>query len=493
MGGEGGNMTTDTMHEPLIVEVLSPGEWNGYPVTTETLEQLAVNFGKLKQLKPAVRLGHPRPDGVEQPRVGTVTKLFVGPGHDDEKPRLFAELSYVPKVVKDCIAQRLYTSCSAELLPNFRDETGPVFTGLALAGTSIPAVKDIADLGTYLDAQHEPGPELEGEQAERRVRPDEPQRITLTERLDRAERQLDAAKSRTAALIRRAERVRDLTQSETKIIAGRKVNMTQQQLNDDGSGRDLAETFRAAVEAKLNAARADDIELTATAAGQQVLRDWKSRPENAGYADALPVDVFKNIIAEVENGTQTSFAKRQPPVSGQVKTGGLGGQKPRTEAPVSLFGEVFGFDAMLADALGGVDKLRGLQAVAQRHRLDLTSQTERERALRLFFENEGADITRATSFEEAAHAWARDRGLRMAEADPRVMMAEVSKIRPDLVESYGRTPEVAAVPSQLASMFQHELAKTEKTDGHRIGIAMRRAVANAPRSFLPMYGSRSRS
>lgn len=148
------------MDATFDVEVLAAGMHKGTVVTTADLEQVAGNFSRLREyIKPPVKLGHSRAqllagqrDG--DPALGWVDALRV------TGDKLVATLTNVPERLRDLIAKRRYRRVSAELALDFAATpweqniktgvTGKVLTGLALLGADLPAVANLADLGTLL-------------------------------------------------------------------------------------------------------------------------------------------------------------------------------------------------------------------------------------------------------------------------------------------------------------------------------------------------------
>ena len=131
---------------PFPVEVMSVGTWKQTKFTLETLKEIAGNFKKLKEvIKPPVKLGHSETVGA--PALGWVTDMKV------KGNKLFAYLDNVPEVLMTAIKKKLYRRVSSEIMFGFKykgKNFGKVFSGLALLGAEVPAVKDLEDLTAYL-------------------------------------------------------------------------------------------------------------------------------------------------------------------------------------------------------------------------------------------------------------------------------------------------------------------------------------------------------
>ncbi len=134
------------------IEVMSVGTWNGFQFTLDHLKEMAENYEKLKEvIKPPIKLGH---SGSEtgKPALGWIESLKV------QGNKLFAYAVDVPEILMKAIKNKFYRRVSSEVLFGFSYEGkkyGRVFSGLALLGAEIPAVKNLEDLQAYLTGKGE--------------------------------------------------------------------------------------------------------------------------------------------------------------------------------------------------------------------------------------------------------------------------------------------------------------------------------------------------
>ena len=63
---------------------------------------------------------------------------------------------------------------------------------------------------------------------------------------------------------------------------------------------------------------------------------------------------------------------------------------------------------------------------------------------------------------------------------------------PTIRAAYLQRAKTLAVPEHLMEPVHRELARLDPADPHRLGKAMRAAVARAPKAHLPLYGSAAR-
>ena len=141
----------DDMTAPeFTAEVFSAGTWKGDEYTEADLDDMVKNFQDLKdEIKPPLKLGHNKSkwaDGL--PAIGWVKELR----RDGEK--LLATFADMPIKVYEAIKNKRYKRVSSEITWNYKDLGGKirkrVFTGLALLGADMPAVRNLADLDAYL-------------------------------------------------------------------------------------------------------------------------------------------------------------------------------------------------------------------------------------------------------------------------------------------------------------------------------------------------------
>ena len=146
------------------LEIFGAGTWkpgNGDPVTIrETdLDQIVENFGALNGtnvVKPHLKLGHTEAQkwfgqSVGVPTLGWIDRIWR------EGRKLFADISSVPDALLEMIRSHRYHNVSAEVFPpgviehNGR-KFGSVLSAVAILGTEMPAVKDLAGLASALYA-----------------------------------------------------------------------------------------------------------------------------------------------------------------------------------------------------------------------------------------------------------------------------------------------------------------------------------------------------
>ena len=137
----------------IEAEIFSTGTWNDETFTREDLEEIAVNFKRLKpHLKPPLKFGHDehqtllgQSDG--DPALGWVEQLRV------VGDRLLATFVGVPEVVYEAIKSQRYRRVSAELYFNLRrngQRLGKALKAVALLGADLPAVTNLEDLSAFL-------------------------------------------------------------------------------------------------------------------------------------------------------------------------------------------------------------------------------------------------------------------------------------------------------------------------------------------------------
>lgn len=146
------------------LEIFAAGSWttsNGTKVTISDSDigEIVNNFNALQGtnvVKPHLKLGHQdaqkwfgQKTGI--PTLGWIDKVWqVG-------SKLYADISHVPNSLIDLIQQKRYHNVSAEIFPKDVIEyegkkIGPVLSAVAILGTEMPAVKDLAGLASALFA-----------------------------------------------------------------------------------------------------------------------------------------------------------------------------------------------------------------------------------------------------------------------------------------------------------------------------------------------------
>ncbi len=146
------------------LEIFSAGTWqpgNGSELTfhESDLDQMVENFAALNGtniVRPHLKLGHTEAQkwfgqSVGVPTLGWIDRVWR------EGKKLLADVSNVPNALLDMIRGHHYHNVSAEIFPSGAIEHegkkfGPVLSAVALLGTEMPAVKDLAGLASALYA-----------------------------------------------------------------------------------------------------------------------------------------------------------------------------------------------------------------------------------------------------------------------------------------------------------------------------------------------------
>lgn len=146
------------------LEIFAAGTWepaNGGSVTVSEadLDQMVENFSLLdgtNVVKPHLKLGHTDAQKWFGQKVGIPTLGWISNVWREGK-KLFADVSNVPEALLDLIRQGRYHNVSAEIYKPGAIEyegkkLGHVLSAVAILGTEMPAVKDLAGLAAALFA-----------------------------------------------------------------------------------------------------------------------------------------------------------------------------------------------------------------------------------------------------------------------------------------------------------------------------------------------------
>lgn len=142
------------------VEIFAVGEWNGKKYTENDLLDIVNNFNVLRDVvKPYLKLGHDPDQKLLQtdgyPAAGWVTNL------KKKGPKIFADITGIPKKICDLIGAGGYKRVSCELYINFRDHAKNVYSkvlrAVALLGADTPAVGILDDLLAQYAIAHDDG------------------------------------------------------------------------------------------------------------------------------------------------------------------------------------------------------------------------------------------------------------------------------------------------------------------------------------------------
>jgi len=146
------------------LEIFGAGTWkpgNGQTVTISEsdLDEIVSNFAALNGtniVKPHLKLGHTEAQkwfgqSVGIPTLGWINRVWR------EGKKLYADIANVPSALMDMIKNGHYHNVSAEVFPpgvieHEGKKYGSVLSAVAILGTEMPAVKDLAGLASALYA-----------------------------------------------------------------------------------------------------------------------------------------------------------------------------------------------------------------------------------------------------------------------------------------------------------------------------------------------------
>ena len=124
--------------------ILATGKWNGQIITEAMLDDMIKAFDELSSERAVpLKLGHARDQKLLQgngyPAAGWINKIYR------QGKQLFADLTEIPKKIKEYIESGAYKGVSVEFITHWvngaNNKTYPaVLTALALLGSDIPAV-----------------------------------------------------------------------------------------------------------------------------------------------------------------------------------------------------------------------------------------------------------------------------------------------------------------------------------------------------------------
>jgi hypothetical protein len=134
----------------MDMEVFASGKWHGDEYTAQDLSDIVANFNELRDsVKPFLKLGHQGKE--EQPALGWVESMRV------QGDKIIASVRDIPAIVFEAIKKKLYSRVSSEIYWNYKAHTGKTYNyvlkAVALLGASVPEVKTLGDLTTYLSEQ----------------------------------------------------------------------------------------------------------------------------------------------------------------------------------------------------------------------------------------------------------------------------------------------------------------------------------------------------
>jgi hypothetical protein len=144
------------------LEIFGAGTWTPssggkVTVTEGHLDEIVESFGALQGtniVKPHLKLGHTEAQKWFGQKVGIPTLGWIDRVWREGK-KLFADISNVPEALLDLIKQGRYHNVSAEVIPPGHIEHGGkkfghVLYAVAVLGTEMPAVQDLAGLASAL-------------------------------------------------------------------------------------------------------------------------------------------------------------------------------------------------------------------------------------------------------------------------------------------------------------------------------------------------------
>jgi hypothetical protein len=135
------------------VELLSVGTHNTkshgeVTITEKDLEAiLAATQKELPTAKPPIKLGHDNKLGDSEPRLGTLTKVYI------RGKKLVGDFAAVANTLMTAVKEGRYTRVSVEMHPTLR-----YLTAVAFLGTAMPAAKNLADIVKLSDGSDGEGP-----------------------------------------------------------------------------------------------------------------------------------------------------------------------------------------------------------------------------------------------------------------------------------------------------------------------------------------------
>ena len=146
------------------MEIFRTGTHNGDEFTDKNLEEIAENFGKLRnEVRPKLKITHRENQeslaGLMS--YGDVVEVFLKKIEDGTK-RLFAKITNVPKKILDLIKDRRFPERSIEIYPEFKlgtNDDEPIYRNVlkavALLGHEMPAVTGMepVQLAEHLECQ----------------------------------------------------------------------------------------------------------------------------------------------------------------------------------------------------------------------------------------------------------------------------------------------------------------------------------------------------
>lgn len=152
-------MSINTFADLNNMEIFRAGTWNGDTYSIADLDEMVLNFDKLKGEKSVpLKLGHTEKQKLLQedglPAAGWLTSLKrVG-------DKILADARDVPQRVFDLIQKGSYRKVSSEIYPNWQDANGGkyknVLRAVALLGSDVPAVSGLADIQALYDDNQQP-------------------------------------------------------------------------------------------------------------------------------------------------------------------------------------------------------------------------------------------------------------------------------------------------------------------------------------------------
>lgn len=266
----------------MDMEVFASGKWHGDEYTTQDLADIVANFNELRDsVKPFLKLGHQSKE--EQPALGWVESMRV------QGNKIIASVRDIPQIVFEAITKKLYNRVSSEIYWNYKAHTGKTYNyvlkAVALLGASVPEVKTLNDLTTYLSEQS----------ADRLLVFSEAQKIDLNEKED------NSMPDNNEQIKKFEEDLKAAKDAETAALA--KATAAEQELR----------TFKEAENKKARDAKQNDVK----AFCEQAVKDGKMPPfvrdaifpaekdsvitfSEDGSSVLLPFDVLKTFIEKVK-------------------------------------------------------------------------------------------------------------------------------------------------------------------------------------------------
>jgi hypothetical protein len=153
----------DTDHPPVDVEVLAEGQYHGINFDAAALDTLVQNFSALRDVhRVPLKIGHDaeQPDGLHERDLTRRLAFGWVDGLRRQGDKLVATVRGMPSALRHAINARALRHTSVEVYPDWSkteagrnvrpDVHGLTLSSLALLGSDIPRIRNIAELPRIL-------------------------------------------------------------------------------------------------------------------------------------------------------------------------------------------------------------------------------------------------------------------------------------------------------------------------------------------------------